>query len=441
MKLVNIHKHLVIVLLLWQGAQVVNAQVWPLEQCMETAIANNKKLELGRNGIQQGKDRKTQVMANRMPKVKLEADYKYFIDLPTQFIPANAFNPMAPEGVYNDAQFGVPHNMNANLQVAMPLYNPQLKSAIKNTDIGVELAELKYQKSKEEILFNVSELYYNAQIVKSQMQFVDDNMANSMKLHETLTLLKEHKLALGTDVNKIALQIDQLKSKKKILQGKYDQILNGMKTWMGVSLDENIDVEPRIEYRPLQDYPNHVTTDIRLVETKKRLLEGEIEMLDKSKLPTVVAYGSYGAYGYGYDKSPNQFLEFRPMGLVGVKATYNLFDGNMAKKKKKVKMREIVSNNLQLELLKDQNALQVRNATLKIAVAGESINATKSQIKFAQEIYDQTILQQKEGLASITDVIMADSALRQAQQEYLAAVIDYYKAELELKNVTGNFQN
>lgn len=441
MKLVSIHKYFVASLFLLLGMQGAYAQVWPLEQCIETAVANNKKLELGRNSIQQGKDRKTQVKANLMPKVKLEADYKYFIDLPTQYMPANAFNPMAPEGVFNEAQFGVPHNINANLQVAMPLYNPQLKSAIKNTDVGVELAELKYQKSKEEILYNISELYYNAQIIQSQMEFIDDNMKNSQKLFKTLSLLKEHKLALGTDVNKIALQIDQLKSKKIILKGKYDQVLNGMKTWMGVSLDESIDVEPKIEYRPLVEYPNNVTTDIRMVETKKRLLEGEIDVIDKSKLPTVVAYGSYGAVGYGYDKSPNQFLDFHPMGLVGIKATYNLFDGNMTKKKKKVKMHEIVNNNLQLELLKDQNALQVRNATLKIAVAGESINSSKSQIKFAQEIYDQTILQQKEGLASITDVIMADSALRQAQQDYLTAVIDYYKADLELKNVTGNFQN
>jgi len=441
MKLVSIHKHLVVTLIFALGLQAVNAQVWPLEQCIETAVANNKKLELGRNSIQMGKDRKTQVKANLMPKVKLEADYKYFIDLPTQLMPANTFNPMAPEGQFKDAQFGVPHNINANLLVAMPLYNPQVKSAIKNTNIGVELAELKYQKTKEEILYNISELYYNAQIIVSQMQFVEDNLVNSNRLFKTLSLLKEHKMVKGTDVNKIALQIEQLKSKKIILKGKYDQVLNGMKTWMGVSLDEKLEVEPKIEYRALVEYPNQVTTDIRMVETKKRLLEGDVDMLDKSKLPTVMAYGSYGMVGFGYDKSPNEFLDFYPMGFVGIKASYNLFDGNISKKKKKVKMREITNNNLQLELLKDQNALQIQNAILKISVAGESINATKAQIKFAQEIYDQTIIQQKEGLASITDVILADSALRQVQQDYLTAVIDYYKADLELKNVTGNFQN
>ncbi len=439
--LVNIHIRLVVVLFFLLGNAAIQAQVWPLEQCLETAVSNNRKLEIGRNTIQQGMDRKIQVKANLMPKVKIEADYKYFIDLPTQLMPANAFNPMAPEGQFKVAQFGVPHNINANLQVAMPLYNPKLKSAIKNSGIGIELAELKYKKSKEEILFNISELYYNAQIIKSQMKFIDDNMANSRKLHKTLSLLKEHKLVIGTDVDKIALQIDQLESKKKILKGKYDQVLNGMKTWMGVSLDENIEVESKIDYKPFQEYPTNVTTDIRLVETKKRLLEGEVDMIDKEKLPSVMAYGSYGAVGYGYDKSPNEFLDFYAMGFVGIKASYNLFDGQISKKKKKVKMHEIINNNLQLELLKDQNELQIRNASLKIVVAGESIKASESQIKFAQEIYDQTINQQKAGVASISDVIMADSALRQVQQDYLTAVVEYYKADLELKNVTGNFQN
>jgi outer membrane protein TolC len=56
----------------------------------------------------------------------------------------------------------------------------------------------------------------------------------------------------------------------------------------------------------------------------------------------------------------------------------------------------------------------------------------------AQTIYEQTILQQKQGTASLTDVLLADNALREAQQTYLSAVIDYLKADLELKKLTGN---
>jgi outer membrane protein TolC len=74
----------------------------------------------------------------------------------------------------------------------------------------------------------------------------------------------------------------------------------------------------------------------------------------------------------------------------------------------------------------------------KEKVAKKTVETTTEQIQLAQTIYEQTILQQKQGTASLTDVLLADNALREAQQTYLSAVIDYLKADLELKKLTGN---
>ena len=41
-------------------------------------------------------------------------------------------------------------------------------------------------------------------------------------------------------------------------------------------------------------------------------------------------------------------------------------------------------------------------------------------------------------MANITDLLMADNALREAQQNYIVALIILRKAELEYKRVTGN---
>ncbi len=435
--LVNIHKQTIITLLfLVVGLQTAQAQILTLDQCIEKAMVNNKKLELGRNNIQIVKEKQGQVKANLLPKVKMEADYKYFLELPTQLMPMSVFG--GPEGQFKDAQFGVPHNINANLQFAMPLYNPQIKSNIKNTKIGIELAQLQMQKSEEQISFDIANLYYNAQILLSQKEFVAGNLINSNKLLDNIKLLYEQAMVKKTDVDKISLQILQLQSKEDMIRSKYDQILNGMKILMGISLDEKIEVAPEINYEKVAVYAERSTLDIQLVETKNRLLFGELNTLKKSQLPSVVLYGSYGLTGYGYDQSPNEFLDFYPLGFVGVKATYSLFDGNVTKKKRRQKLREITNNNLQLELLKDQNNLQVNNAKLKIGVAIRTIETSQAQIDFAQSIYDQTIAQQKQGVASVTDVLLADTALREAQQNYLSAIIDYMKADLELKKLTGN---
>ena len=51
------------------------------------------------------------------------------------------------EDQFKEAQFGVPHNINANIQLAMPLYNPQINGAIETTKIASELRALQYQKT------------------------------------------------------------------------------------------------------------------------------------------------------------------------------------------------------------------------------------------------------------------------------------------------------
>ncbi len=82
--------------------------------------------------------------------------------------------------------------------------------------------------------------------------------------------------------------------------------------------------------------------------------------------------------------------------------------------------------------------MQFENAKLQTLVAQKSVATTLEQIRLAQIVYEQTALQQKEGVASLTDIVLADNALREAQQTYLSAVIDYLKADLELKKLTGN---
>lgn len=85
--------------------------------------------------------------------------------------------------------------------------------------------------------------------------------------------------------------------------------------------------------------------------------------------------------------------------------------------------------------------MEIENVTRQRHTAQQTVINTENQIALAQSIYEQTILQQKQGTATLTDVLLADNALREAQQNYLSAVVDYLKADLELKKLTGTIKN
>ena len=75
---------------------------------------------------------------------------------------------------------------------------------------------------------------------------------------------------------------------------------------------------------------------------------------------------------------------------------------------------------------------------MKKATAILTVETSLLQIDMAKSIYENTELQRQNEVSTLNDVLMADTALREAQQNYLSAIIDYLKADLELKNLTGN---
>lgn len=442
MKLVNARKQLLVLLILMGWSTIQAQEVWTLKQCIDTAQVNNKNLQINRNNIAIGEQRQKEAKSNLIPKLTANADYKYFIELPHQLMPMSIFNPAIPEGQYKEVQFGVPHNINANLQLAMPLYNPQVYGGVQSTKIASQLADLQYQKTEEQTYFEISNIYYNAQILHHQLDFIDSNLVNLERLLKNIELLHEQLLATGTDVNKVKLQTQQLITQRENLSNKYNQVLNALKLNMGIALEKEITVENDVLFPILVEYATKSNLDIQMIQTKNKLLGTELKTLNRSRyLPSLNLIASYGTSGYGYDRSPNEFLNFYTVGFAGIQFTYPLFNGMVTQRKINQKKLELSNNELQSELITEKSKIEIENAIQQRAVAQKTIALTEDQIELAQTIYDQTLLQQKQGTASLTDILLADNALREAQQGYLNAIIDYLKADLELKQLTGNFGN
>lgn len=442
MRLVNIHKLIIVLLLIFGSISVHAQEVWTLKQCIATADVYNKTLQINQNNITIGEQREKEAKSNLIPKISVNADYKYFWDLPHQLMPLSTFNPAAPEGQFKEAQFGVPHNINANIQLMMPIYNPHINGAIQNTKIASELTQLQYQKAKEQVIYDVTSLYYNAQILRHQIDFIDSNLINTHKLLSNMQLLYEQLMVKGTDVNKVKLQSDQLTTLRENVNNKYAQVLNALKLNMGIELNKKITVENEIVFHTSLEYSSRENLDLRLIQAHKKLLNSELTTLKKSQtLPSLNLVASYGTTGFGYDKKPDIFLKFFPVGFAGVQFTYPIFNGTVTQRKIDQKLLEIKNNDLQSILISEKNTMEIQNASRQRSVAYETIINTESQINLAQTIYEQTILQQKQGTASLTDVLLADNAYREAQQNYLSAIIDYLKADLEIQILTGNIDN
>ncbi|HEX8041245.1 MAG TPA: TolC family protein [Chryseosolibacter sp.] len=436
---IHIHKWMLATLLVAGLLQTAGAQVMSLQACLDSAQAYNRNVRIGENAVRISEQRYQEARGLVKPKANLNADYRYYTNLPYQLMPMSVFG--GPEGQFKEAQFGVPHNINANVQVSVPLYNAQANGAIRTAKIALEVSRLQKAKTVEQIYFEVSNTYYNAQILQHQLNFIHSNLENANKLLVTMRMLKDQLLARGSDVSKVALQVQQLTTKSLIVKSQYEGALDALKFLMGIPMERHIEVEATIGYHDDEEYADQSTTDIRLAVAQLRLISSEVAATKGAKIPAVSLFGAFGATGFGYDVSPNGFLKFYPLGFAGIQFTFPLFNGTVTDRKIRQKNLELSNAELQLELLTDKNKLEIENARRQKLVSQSTLQTTRSEVDLARSIYEQTVLQQKQGTATLTDVLVADNSLAQAQQNYLDSVVAFLKATLELKRLTGNILN
>ena len=439
--LVNTHTlKIALVLLLFSSTQA-QAQVkeWSLEACIDTALVQNKNILIAKNQGEIAQLKNQEAKSQLLPKVFLQGDYRYFTELPYQLMPQAAFG--GPEGVFKEIQFGVPHNISANLTFKMPLYDAQVMGGIRASETYQELTFLQEVKTKEQVYLEVSNLYYNAQILKNKLAFIHENLNNSRKLEKNTRLLYEQTIAQRTDWDKVTLQNQQLESVALQVESQYETVLKALKFVMGLPISAEMDIPLAIRLGESEVWSTQKTMDELIQEKKQQLSQQELTTIRNSRIPSLALYGNYGRTGFGFTGDPESFLNFYPVSFIGLQLNMPLFNGTITQKKVSQKKIELQNNRLQQELIVQQTDMLHQNALLQSQVAKNQLQTSRQQIQLAESVYQRTLLQQQEGLASLTEVLLADNALRDAQQLYLNAMVEYLKANLDIKKTSGNLLN
>ncbi len=439
MKLVSIHKRMLgFLVLLFFANTGFSQDIWTLQECLDSARQHNKQLLISERNIDAAAKNVSASKARLIPKLSINAEYKYFTDLPYQLMPMSVFG--GPEGQFKEAQFGVPHNISGNLFLSVPLYNAKIYGGIEAAEKGVELRQLVHEKTLEEVLYEVSVVYYNAQIIVNRLNMIDSNIVNVERVLRNTEALGTHELVMQSDISKVKLKLNQLKTQKDQVTSQYQQVTNSLKFMMGIELDRKINITNEIQNKSTTSNIEKQTLDVSIAQTKASIAETELKLVKGSRLPSVSLFGSYGTTGFGYDQEPNRFLNFYPLGFGGVKLTYPLFNGTVTQRIIDQKSIAVENARTSLALEQDRSDLELINAQLRWSNAKKNMSLTNEQMLFAKEILGQTLEEYKNELAGLTEVLLAENELQQAQQNYLTSIVEFLKADLALRKHSGNFE-
>lgn len=414
------------------------SQTWTLEQCIDSAFANNERISIAQNNQELSALNHKEVKANLLPKLMVSGEYKYFMELPYQLLPLSVFG--GPEGQFREARFGVPHNINANVMLQVPVYSSGLMGNINKLETVQKIVELEVQKTYDQVYFEVSDIYRNAQLLKSNLTFIDSTIRNTERVKKNMERLVEQKLANQNDVRKLELKISTLRAYQSTLEVNLAQVYNALQLLTGSK--ESFEVEDEILMTDLSQYEDHGNKELDIIRLQQAIVSIDLKSLKRSRfIPEVGFVATYGTQGFGYDQSPNQFLNFYPIGYAGIRFSYPVFNGTVTNKKIDQKNLELENLRLKEELMNKAQQVEIENATLELMNAFKYVELSEQQVDLAQSIYAQEEKKHKEGLISINDLLMAQNELIQNQQSYLQRIAEFLAADLELKKLTNSMSN
>lgn len=420
----------------------VKAQdVLTLEECLRLGIENNLSLESSRNEIRKGEHTLSENRAKLLPQINAVAGFN------------DNFNP--PVSVTDGSAYGNPYNVtktlqynaSAGVQLQMPLYNQTVYTAVDIARTMNELNRLSYEKAREDLILQISKMYYLSQNTAEQIALIKENISRLNELSSITQAFYDNGMAMEVDVKRVNINLENQRVQYDNAQSMLTQQLNLLKYVIDYPADKEIALTPvdteNTTSVSLTGLDNN-QYELQLLQSKQKLAEQQRKMIGQGYIPSLSLTGSwmYSAYT---DKAKNWFHSgpsnhwYNSSG-IGLTLRIPIFDGLDKRAKMKKAKIEIENAKLSYENALKNMQTQYLNATNELMNSQRNFRKQKDNYLLAEDVYQVTTDRYREGIASMTEVLQDEMRMSEAQNNYINAHYNYQVANLSLLKLTGQLE-
>lgn len=387
-------------------------------------------------------------LSNYLPQVNLSSSLDYNIELQKTVIPEGTFGPGTPEQI---VAFGQKYNASLAGQVDQQLFNASLITGLKANKPNIELSELTEQENNQNIIYNISTAYFQIITINKQLELLYANKERFEKILNVTTLQSDLGVAKKVDVKQVQVNLNNVKTQIANLENNLALAENQLKNSMGLPLNASIS---------FQDFDTWTTNNsITMQATKFEYQntysflkqEKQLELLDINKrsirngfLPVLSAYAQYGYLGFGNNLENVYNFNNKDFSKIGLKLSWSIFTGLRRDAQYRQASLDYDIAQTNLDLNEQLAGLQFQNAKLQLTNANATINLNKDNMDLAKEVFENTTLQYNEGVATLAELLNAELAFREAQNNYINSMVNFFIADLDLQktnNTLSQFYN
>ena len=413
-----------------------------VKESVQFAVKNSPILQKAKLETRKSLEQIREYKSTGLPQVNASLGFTYNLKLPTQLIP-NFFQGKPDELV--PVQFGTDLNTTAGAEVNQLLYSQQYWVGIKAVKAVGNFNNTVELKTEEDVAYNVVKLYYQVQTISKQKDLIEANLQQVGGLLKATDLQYKNGLAKKLDVDQLRVNLITLQTQLQNLELNYEQGLQALKFAMSMPQESQLVlsdtlsevVMPNVDPTYLEaSYQNKL--DLTLLDQQTTLQQLNADQLRATSWPTLRAFGNYNFQGQGngfgeLGKDQNWFS----FSAVGLNVNIPIFDGFYRKSKVeqvKIDMLKIAEDRKQT-----MQSLQLQHSQAKQQLLSywNTLNALRENRKVAEEVYNVTQKRYKEGVANVTEVLVAERTMREVQSNFLANLLQYQLAKVDLDYANG----
>lgn len=420
----------------------VKAQdVLTLEECLRLGIENNLSLESSRNEIRKGEHTLSENRAKLLPQINAVAGFNDNFNPPVSVTYGSAYG--NPYNVTKTLQY----NASAGIQLQMPLYNQTVYTAVDIARTMNELNRLSYEKAREDLILQISKMYYLSQNTAEQIALIKENISRLNELSSITQAFYDNGMAMEVDVKRVNINLENQRVQYDNAQSMLTQQLNLLKYVIDYPADKEIALTPvdteNTTSVSLTGLDNN-QYELQLLQSKQKLAEQQRKMIGQGYIPSLSFTGSwmYSAYT---DKAKNWFHSgpsnhwYNSSG-IGLTLRIPIFDGLDKRAKMKKAKIEIENAKLSYENALKNMQTQYLNATNELMNSQRNFRKQKDNYLLAEDVYQVTTDRYREGIASMTEVLQDEMRMSEAQNNYINAHYNYQVTNLSLLKLTGQLE-
>jgi len=321
------------------------------------------------------------------------------------------FNPANPNILSvqpNDLNYPETRNhFQTKLSYMLPIYTGgKLTEYARITKAMQRMSQYDTQKILNEKVFQTKKAFYDISLIENYIHNLSKIMKNINRLASVVSSMKKEGYAQEIDT----LEVE---ARKAETQSMYNQAkLNRDLAYQFLSflLDEEVRSIHKVNDMAPMPHINGQHIEENNLDIQKALLGVEItemsmKVAEANYLPTV---GAFGEYGSADNTLWNDFTG-KDSYTIGVQLKWNVFNGGIDAanlEKEKVNHLKVQS---QVALAKSGIALKVKKLETEVLSKNNDIKSYKKQLHFARKVYENYQARYKEGIVSISDVLIKQS--------------------------------